>query len=1285
MRKMADSKITMLILVGLIAGAIGLFGFFIWYGSDQDVNVNYGEGQSTLIPKGLSEKGIIFNNTELQDSTSFNSATNTCTASRLGMNIVISPCVANDVDLRDIKQLVNFTWSGGSPQRTDWVFVYDGQLESGSMNAWLNTSRVRQDNVKGLQLVNNFQVTGVQSSSNLGQPDARCQIGSINNTQMYNVTRNTNSTTLSKVYCFTNVSVVNASTYSVSGNIDVYNLVNVTYNEPHWVDVTSNIEYMGFGLLQDNRSYYKVSNVTFNPGQTISTLWSYTPNNRTGVGKWHILGYDGNTGLINSIVNNQYIYIDPWWNSAIPYRQVLNFTTGDAINTNYTHRVRVPYQAEFGSGCADMYVVYKDSLEIDADYRICNASLVELGFRNQNATAANTLDTNYSIYYGASAGTHKTDRNVVYVWNDDFGDGSINSTKYSSNVGGCDSFTGGVCTLPIAAGGDGYYLLSNIIFNVNTTFEANMSFEGTGGSGQQRYFGFQPVSARISAGGSPYAALGGNEVTGVTTDTGQTTGLSNTAFHYFALYRNSTVNIQGYQDNSSSAFSPFSISRSYLNDTSLPVGSQMANSGAQKIDFWRAFGDVSSRPNYTFSGQQVTFGMSVVLDSPIDGFVTSSYQLNLTGNVTAVGSTIIANVTAKVFNSTNSLVFNKTNLTISGLTQANLTFNTTSLTNGTFTWFFDARATDNSQVLSSNRTFIIDQSIPVVNLTIVTPFVVTDTFPTNISIFLNATDPSLQSCFYDYGTGNITAPSCNANINLSVSNFGVYTIRGYANDSVGNFAVNTSNASVIYYNETQSSNIVAEGGYVVFNLTVNFTDIPTTTALFRYNNTLYTPGTQTTSQNGTFFSYTLNIPAGAGNATGIRQFWNWTVNMTGMTNFTTKTYNQTVLGVVFSDCSTGGVLIMNFTHYDEGSRLQFNSSLGNNLQLDLALSSLIDPSIVFTYNNTKINSPSLLVCVPSGVLNSTSYRVDLTGSYIGTGLVQEFYYVDNGTLSLSNIPQNVSWYDLNLNDSTTFLFTFLDEQGLQVPGIIVHTLRDYIGAAQFLEVERSKADNNGQTHLHLVQEDVIYKFNISLNNRQIFLSDKYNAKCLSSPCSITLSAEPDNDEFTTVFNNLPEGSYRLAVNKTSRQIILYFNLNETALMNLTIFSSDNNEEVVIANGSTTASAGQIVLTVLTNYGNQTYFATVYKDNRLVTTEVVDLTQKASDYFGTMGLFLAALAITCLALIGTSQGEWVVVWTAAGVLTVSLLYLVNLPWYALMTFVLACGIFIMKLVTRRRLQ
>lgn len=1287
-----DNKMKIMLGIGVFL-LLGLIA--ISFSEKQPVNITYETATSSIIPEGIEENAIIFNNITLFDSTQINEETNTCTATRHGMTIVIQPCVANDIDARHIKQNVSFTWNGGSSQRTDWIFVYEGELENGRMDAWLNTSQVRQEIIHALQWINNFQVTSVQSSVNLGTPDTRCQIGSINNTQMFNVTRSLNSTTFSQVYCFTNVSVINATTYSISGNRDIYPTVNVTFYEPHWVDVTDNIDYLGFGLLQDNRSYYRVSNVTFQPSQTITTLWDYTPQNKTDKGKWHILGFDGDVGLVNSIVNDQYIYVDPWWDNDVPYKRVLNITTQNAINTNYTHRVRIDYQAEFGANCANMYVAYNDTstpYEIDVDYRICNATLVELGFRNQRSLPANTFDGNYSLYYGADAGTHLTDRNIVYVWNDDFGGSAINASKYGTVATGCSSVSGGICTLPSVGGGTGSNMLSNILFAQNFTFETNLSFEGTGGAPQQRFFGFMPVSTGIPDGGTPHLTIGGNEVTGLQRNGEQATSFSNSGYHPYTIFRNATSNGRGYQDNSS-AFAPFSLSISFTDTTALPVGEQLSSSGGQKIDYWRVLGDVSARPVYVFGSQTANAGISVVANSPIDNYLTTFTTLNVTANVTSTGSTLISNATARIYNSSDALIQTIFNNTFSGSTQANITFPVSALSEGNYKWAVEARGDSNEDASTTNRTFTIDFSPPTLTLNANISDQFVEFFPVNVSLNYTASDPNLAQCFYftsDNSTHSVF--TCNTTAQVNFTSGGTKIISYAANDTLGTTIIQNTTFEIGTYSTAQSVDTIGEGGSSTFYLELNKTNIGSASisANLNYNSTAYAYSTlDIITANQVRIARDLVIPSGIGNATGKSAFWNWTFNVTGTGNFTTSTKNQTVYSVSINDCSAGGTIILNMTLKDEGTQAIVNATAGSNIEIDLIISSKQNSSITWAYSNTWTNDAEAIVCVPNGLLNQTNYTIDFVAEYGATDHVVEFYYLDNGTLSNSQMfnsltNKTISLYDLASDDSTTFLFTFLDEDSIEVPNAIVHTFRQYIGDGEFREVERGKQDDNGQTHLHLVEEDVIYRFVISLEGEILFTSSTYNAKCLSSPCEINLESGSGFEEFPTDWQLLDGGSYAFAENATSRIVSLAFNLDTPSLMNLTVAKQDYTGDLsVVGTQSTTATGGTLQVTVPQAAGNVTYYAILYKDGEYIANQIVDFSPTASAYYSTTGTVMGSLLIVALILMGAAEGLLLFVFIILALILVGALALMKLGYYSLIGIICAIAIVVWKLIKRGR--
>jgi hypothetical protein len=341
------------------------------------------------------------------------------------------------------------------------------------------------------------------------------------------------------------------------------------------------------------------------------------------------------------------------------------------------------------------------------------------------------------------------------------------------------------------------------------------------------------------------------------------------------------------------------------------------------------------------------------------------------------------------------------------------------------------------------------------------------------------------------------------------------------------------------------------------------------------------------------------------------------------------------------------------------------------------------------YNNTLYNN-SVSFCLPSYVLNNTSYRLDAVASYIASSYVQEFWYIDNGLLQKNSsyldiwTQKNVTLRDLLTTDSTTFLFRFFDKDYIKQPNAIVTVLRDYIGNDAFKEVERAKMDDNGETHVHLVQEDVIYKFRVTLDGVLLYESSTYNAKCLEQPCVISLQATQESQNYDTNPYQLETGTYKFNILTSNRTVEVGYNLNSTANMELVVYEYDYdiNQQVEVGSDSQTAQTGVLSVNVPVSVGNKTYLAQLRYNGDAVTTEYLELNNKGSTYFGTMGLLIAGILILTLGLIAVSQGGWTILFLLIGVIISVVAGFLDMSIYLLMWLVSTGLILIWKLAGRR---
>lgn len=594
---------------------------------------------------------------------------------------------------------------------------------------------------------------------------------------------------------------------------------------------------------------------------------------------------------------------------------------------------------------------------------------------------------------------------------------------------------------------------------------------------------------------------------------------------------------------------------------------------------------------------------------------------------------------------------------------------------------------------TTNRTFTIDITPPNFTLNSLTNST-TLTLPSNLTLNVTTRDLYLQSCWYNTSdSSTLNYYTCNQTFIANFSTGGIKTVYVFGNDTSGNVNATSYQGAIYDFNVTQYENAdpIAEGSTATIYLLINSTSftIGDAEAVITFNGTQHPATTKTVISSGAIlFSYSYTAMAGMGNSTGRSYSYNWTYNTTLLSTRTTPTATQTIISFAIDDCSVYTYQIANISHKDEETNAYFLNTTASRMEIETLVTSNSNPDVIWSFAQSFTNRSSIRLCVPQNVLNNTNMTIDMTMGYEANGYVREFFYLDNGTLGNtqyfnSYTPHNITLYDLLSSDSTTFLFEFTDENGLEVDDAIVHTYRKYIGEGVYREVERSRQDDSGQTHVHLVEEDVIYYFVISQNGHVIYTSTEYNAKCLSTPCTIELSATQDFTEFPTNWDYFNGVNFNVSSNKTTRLATLTFLTDQLIPVNFTLFKYTDGEIVYINSTSLTATAGTVSLRVPNAFGNATFFASVFIDGDFAKSYWIDFKETAQDYFGTTGAILGGLMVLAVVLMAVSEGVGFIVFTVLAVFIVGLMQLIDLSWMALISILCAGGIIIWKLIKRRR--
>ncbi len=696
----------------------------------------------------------------------------------------------------------------------------------------------------------------------------------------------------------------------------------------------------------------------------------------------------------------------------------------------------------------------------------------------------------------------------------------------------------------------------------------------------------------------------------------------------------------------------------------------------------------SARPIFTFNGTIPDDSSPVVTDHyPVNN---SNFSVStITANATASDDVNLTKVEWYIDGT-----LNQTNSSQGLYNNSVFTFST-SLSDGTYT--IQMNATDNATTpfsTTGNLTYInIDTTAPVQNF--IFPKANTNsstvTLPVSLTMNVSVQDSNIDLCWWSnnsYSTNNTYA--CNTNQSVTFTNEGQYTIYHCSNDTFGFQTCGSISNWIHFYQFTEEADpsTTAEGFPVDFTLFLNRTDIEDDSAILEFNNTNYSTPVRTAFTNYTKFTQQVIIPSGWGNTTGRNLTSQWYFNISGIVKNVTSGVDVNVTSVAIDNCTTYGDIILNFTLLDE--ELRTFTHTGQLIETDVRLQSPVNLSQTWNYSVSRDNVNTTQICVPAGMLNNAWFTMNTTTRYEAGGYVTEFHYLDRYNLTNASGQQNISLHALNSSDSTSFLVEYQNEDYLPVENAIVDLLRFYVGEGVYRSVEHGRTDENGQTVLHFVTEEVQYRAVVRVEGDIDYTSPDFLALCQETPCQINLQKQDDvSDVFNyEEFSNLV---YSLTLNETSRNVTLTFATRDgsssSVILNVTQWDAYLNNS--ICTETLTSSAGTMVCNIPLTATNSTYYVKVTEDGNFVVQSSFGLSPNAFDNFGYTGIIMVGILFLTLVLMAVPSGAIAtLVFGVIGLIFASILTLfqggsvigVGAP---LMWLIIAIVIIIVKIANRNR--
>ncbi|MCK9430225.1 MAG: hypothetical protein M0R17_09500 [Candidatus Omnitrophica bacterium] len=405
----------------------------------------------------------------------------------------------------------------------------------------------------------------------------------------------------------------------------------------------------------------------------------------------------------------------------------------------------------------------------------------------------------------------------------------------------------------------------------------------------------------------------------------------------------------------------------------------------------------------------------------------------------------------------------------------------------------------------------------------------------NFSASLNITGTNLsyqwKNITYDIWWSNGTLFNSTLNNSLSgnvtnvAQNISGFDLGNYKWDTYSCYGNTTFSNCTWSYNGNFSFGV----GLAVSNVTFNSTTIPTASesfilqgvkttftssvsAVLVYNGTSY-PSTVTISGNNVNITNSVTIPA---NALGNTTFY-WTITSfgtLGSISQNSSTYGQVVGNLSIYACTSppSSGLALNFTLYDESTKLKLNGSLETTFTYFAYGGSGV---ILKTYNFESINlsKNNWMFCInSSGNASFSGYA-----SYYADYYDRREYIFNNATVG--NFTQNIPLYLSLIADTDVVTVIVTDENYNPITNALVNVQEWNVGTNTYSTIGMFYVDSSGNGIINLELYNLWYRAIVTVNGQIVKTTD---VKKLASTTWAIIVDSISADSYT-LFSSISHG------------------------------------------------------------------------------------------------------------------------------------------------------------------
>jgi len=531
---------------------------------------------------------------------------------------------------------------------------------------------------------------------------------------------------------------------------------------------------------------------------------------------------------------------------------------------------------------------------------------------------------------------------------------------------------------------------------------------------------------------------------------------------------------------------------------------------------------------------------------------------------------------------------------------------------------------------------------------------------TDIDLNWTTTDENLDTCWYFNGTGNTTINCGEENTTLTLS-LGTYTFKVYANDTLGNFAEESSTViwdytlleNSITYNEDVVE--LSQESYVL-NVSYNPSRWTSIKSTLVYDNTNYST-TITGSGINKIFTTTFSVPAVDEETNKTFNYIIRLTNSTGEYFYNTTSYSQSVGNIGIDNCLNYTTKLYNLTLRDEKTQ----ELLNGDIEVSVIIYGIDNEENQITYSTLFEDVNNSEVCLDTNLTENNLYLNTMI-KYSATDFQKEYYNIQKYLLNSSSVTQDLTLYDLNSTSATVFDILYKGSNFLPVEDAIIIITKKFVAEGVFKTVEIPITDIDGKTTASLEKDNEIYTFNVYKYGEFLASFQNVIPVCnneLTGDCEINLNAVSSPTQVED-FETLDDLTYQISWDEETKIIDLTYSIptGEESDINLLVYKFDSYSNDTICDVSVSSASGSLNCVIPDSYTNQTAIINIYKNGVFINTYSVTIEKNPIDFFGYTGLFLGLIIMITIPLMFITSLIGVVIGMMIGVIMLSLLFLSN---------------------------